>query len=737
MRKAVYTIILTLLTGSICSAQKPILAAPVDSNQIRLLHDAARIFIWQSEQHPAQKDIYLDSAVKVLKTSLPVAESLNMRSLIRDIYWRIGAVYLIWLNDAEGKKWIAKASSDARLDGNEMDEADALYGAARITPASLKIMPYVDSILQRARFLFRKNKQPEKLVKTVRVAAEHHSKMGMFYKAETEYLTAIDLYRSLNIHKTGEVYILLSSMNRYQGNFNKSISYALQCLKQTENRVDTVKPELLYGELALVYDGLGQAPESIKWYRKALAEREKLVGYEGTVYMFRTAGFLIQQLIKTGKAQEAFSLINDLKKKYPAEKPVARSVVARILGHCYEARKDYGNAERQYLEAVKQCINAGVSEEFNEMMSIAYQDIGRFYTTHQQYEKAGIYLQKAINVPPATIPLIMQRDLQLMLFTADSAAGKYLSAINHYRQYNLLNDSLFNETKTKQIQQIQVQFETEKKEKEIILLNEQSRLQEAEIQRSATIRNMILIGILMAGSFFYYRYNRKQKTNRQLQLQQAEINQKNKALQNLVNEKEWLLREIHHRVKNNLQIIMALLESQSIYLENNIPALKAIQDSQHRVHSMSLIHKKLYKSDNTSTINMVVYIHELVDYLRESFHTEQSIYFEIEVDKIELYISQAVPIGLMMNEAITNAIKYAFPGITDARLSISMKEISKGNFLLQISDNGIGFPDDVNVNQPESLGLSLMKGLSEEIEGTFSIQSNQGTTIKIQFSSPV
>src|SRR6185369_16726337 len=120
------------------------------------------------------------------------------------------------------------------------------------------------------------------------------------------------------------------------------------------------------------------------------------------------------------------------------------------------------------------------------------------------------------------------------------------------------------------------------------------------------------------------------------------ISRKNEQLQHLLNEKEWLIKEIHHRVKNNLQIVMSLLNSQSAFIDNE-PALTAIHDSQHRVHAMSLIHQKLYNADDVSSIDMSFYIRELVSYLSDSFDASQRVRFEFNIEPLEMDVSQAVP----------------------------------------------------------------------------------------------
>ena len=177
---------------------------------------------------------------------------------------------------------------------------------------------------------------------------------------------------------------------------------------------------------------------------------------------------------------------------------------------------------------------------------------------------------------------------------------------------------------------------------------------------------------------------------------------------------------------------MSLLNSQSAYIDNDA-ALTAIHDSQHRVHAMSLIHQKLYGSENVSSIDMSFYIRELVSYLADSFNTGQRIRFELKIEPLELDVSQAVPVGLILNEAITNSIKYAFPNGENGVISITLSPTEPDHCLLIISDNGIGMPPRLDNKKPGSLGMSLMAGLSEDLDGTFSIENNNGTIIKISF----
>lgn len=128
----------------------------------------------------------------------------------------------------------------------------------------------------------------------------------------------------------------------------------------------------------------------------------------------------------------------------------------------------------------------------------------------------------------------------------------------------------------------------------------------------------------------------------------------------MLKEKEWLLREVHHRVKNNLHTVICLLQIQAEFLKDD--ALRAIESSQHRIYAMSLIHQKLYLNDESETINLQMYLEDLITYLEESFSNDHRISYDVQVKPLNVDIAIAIPIGLVVNEAITNSIKHAFVG---------------------------------------------------------------------------
>ncbi len=198
-------------------------------------------------------------------------------------------------------------------------------------------------------------------------------------------------------------------------------------------------------------------------------------------------------------------------------------------------------------------------------------------------------------------------------------------------------------------------------------------------------------------------------------------------------EKDILLREIHHRVKNNLQIISSLLRLQSRNIKDN--SLQEIfQVSQQRIRSIALIHESLYRSDDLGQINLSKYIHNLTSHLSSINAADaKGINFKISTDNIFLDINRAIPCGLLLNELITNALKYAFPEETKGEIKIDLEKYKQNKWRLSIADNGIGFPKGLDFRKTESLGLQLVNSLISQLNGTIKMQQKNGTKYTLVF----
>ena len=204
-------------------------------------------------------------------------------------------------------------------------------------------------------------------------------------------------------------------------------------------------------------------------------------------------------------------------------------------------------------------------------------------------------------------------------------------------------------------------------------------------------------------------------------------------LQNSLREKEILLREIHHRVKNNMQTITSLLDLQAESISDP-KSKKALKSSQSRIRSMALIHERLYKSEHLARIKAREYIKGLIEYLEGTYQTsDTNIEIKTNVENLFLNLDTAIPCGLIINELVSNCMKYAFTENFSGRVLVKLCKLGDENILLQVKDNGTGIPENINPLNSPSLGLQLVSLLTKQINGQLKIETMKGTNISISF----
>jgi two-component sensor histidine kinase/TPR repeat protein len=549
---------------------------------------------------------------------------------------------------------------------------------------------------------------------------------------------ALVAYEKAHFKSVQGVYYYLTCCYEMLGDLHQALSYGLSAIRVAEAVKDSSDmPAMIYNYVGKTYKKIGQLDKAIEYYQVGLQFENR---YHHTNNLLGLSNNLAHSLISIGKVAVAIRILNDIKTEYPED----RYVLTGMYLYAYLTLKDYHKADRYYKQAI---ILSDKLDKFDSHKIFIYPIIIRYLFETRQFDQARL---KVADMEENYLGNHNKQGLVLShhwLFRLDSAGGNLLSAIKHNQAEQLIRDILMNEAKIKSISQLEVAYETEKKDHQLRLKNQniqlltnQGQLQKASLQKVKLIRNVtiggsVLLMVLLLVSVS--RYQLKQRSNLQLLGREQVINKKNSALEQLIGdkdallrEKEWLLKEIHHRVKNNLQIVISLLNSQSSYLDNDT-ALSAIRESQHRMHSISLIHQKLYQSDNLAQIDMVDYIVELTDYLQESFGTGKRIEMNLLIEPISLDVAQAVPVGLILNEAITNAIKYAFKAGVKGMITIALDEPKPNFIMLTITDNGDGLPAGFDIDTSKSLGMSLMKGLSRQLHGDFSLTNSNGLTLKL------
>ncbi|PSL25349.1 tetratricopeptide repeat-containing sensor histidine kinase [Chitinophaga ginsengisoli] len=559
------------------------------------------------------------------------------------------------------------------------------------------------------------------------------------FKSLTEALVqSVALYDEVKVEPGADVYSLLGTGYNRMGDFGNALKYNLLAVKVIESLKDTIDTHAtVYNRLGLLYYYMGEQNEALKYYQKAWLIAIK---FTDTPSLRTLAVNIAASYAAMKMPDKALAVMKDAEHNYPSTDFAEKMWISVFIAGCYIELKQLHAALPYIHQAHKN------RDQLPEMLQATLDDLeAKYYLESGEYTKSYQLSTNVLAIGLKSKNLKLQSNASLALFRADSAMGNYKEAVEHYRKYKIVNDSLFNIAKTRQISTLQVQFETKQQQQSIELLTRTSQLQRAALDKAAFIRNVIITGATILAimlaimlALVYNRYQLKLRSNRQMEQKQDEINQKNESLQHLITtqnkllgEKEWLVKEIHHRVKNNLQIVMSLLNTQAAFLDDK-DALNAIRESRYRMQAISLIHQKLYQSENVAMIDMSTYIKDLVEYLKEGFSGVNKIRFDLQIAPVKLDVSQSVPIGLILNEAITNSIKYAFTG--HGVIMISLQEAIPGQLTLIIADNGIGLPiEDNNQARKQSMGMMLMNTLAEQLEGTLDIQSRDGVIITVNF----
>ena len=299
--------------------------------------------------------------------------------------------------------------------------------------------------------------------------------------------------------------------------------------------------------------------------------------------------------------------------------------------------------------------------------------------------------------------------------------GDFKTALAYHKIY--LDSMLsFQATRSeKSIRETELQLNVLKQEKEL-----------SQQQKKQTISFVVLlIGALLLG-LLYRNYRLKQKTNQQLEILNGDLADKNTLLDKRNAENELLLREIHHRVKNNLEIVSSLLELQSAQIDD--PSVQAAMlSSQNRVHSMGIIHQKLYQGEHLAAIEMRDYFINLSNNILDSFNADGKIKVECNMPELVLDVDTAIYIGLITNELLTNSLKYAFEGRDSGTIKISLNdENTEGSLLLKIADDGVGKKAN-EAAKGTGFGTQLINLLTRQLDGQLSYEIDNGTTVNLYF----
>jgi two-component sensor histidine kinase len=598
---------------------------------------------------------------------------------------------------------------------------------------------------EQALLLFYRARATDRAAATLKILGDFYQVQGNLLTALIKLRQSLLLYQSIGKKDLQSIYDLIGNVNTSMGNLKEAVKYELLAA-QTAEAFHAGPQELctIYNRLGIAYYVLRQFNPALTYYKKSLQQAEAIKDTTSAIILTNN---IVNAYLGLKRPGQALTQVKILAGKYhPTD--LGRRIMINIIYLNMLVKMGQYDAARKYCDTL---LQLGTRLTDNDPQQADIQDNASHFFLHiKNYVKArecAVRLARFSNGGTDKKVLYKAYELQYQI---DSAATNYAGALKNLQKFTTLKDSLFNITQSRQLAQLEIQYQTEKKDQELKakesnldILRKQTQLQKINLKQQKTTQNLIIAGAVLLALLLglsYNRYRLKQRINRQLQQQQTEINLKNRSLvtlvgekDNLLEEKEWLMKEIHHRVKNNLQIVISLLNTQSTYLKNDI-AYNAIRESQHRMQSISLIHQKLYQSENLALVNLRAYIDDLIHYLTDSFDIAGRIKFETDIADIELDVTKSVPLGLILNEAITNAIKYAFAPNANGNIAITLKQLRGGSYELRIRDNGVGLTEVKDVAKSKTLGMSLMRGLSKQLSGTLVIENNNGVTIIVTFT---
>lgn len=592
---------------------------------------------------------------------------------------------------------------------------------------------------RKASSIFRKTRNFYRLASSLQGDAEMLLLNRQHMEAIKILFEAININKAIGNKSIQGIYWLIARTLNELGDFPSALKYSLLAIKYAKMTQDTtLTVASINFTTSNVYTYMKDYKHAIPYAMKALEIAEH---YKSSDYIFTISVSAAFNYSRVNKLDESLRLLRNI---WPYAKNDADSIyiMTHFLGSFNHAKK-YKEAAL-YASEVTRLLKKVPPDNFNNRIT-AYNFLASYYIDTRQIKRAYKYAEayeavvRSFNFP------IGVRSVENMYYKLDSLQGNYESAIKHHLLAQGIKDSIDNVTKAYQISLLQIENDTEKKNNDIDTLTKAGQAKDSELKRTQLMqKGIITASVLLAiiTALIFSRYRLKQMTNRKLEESQRELDQKNTYLEimnteqeKLLKEKEWLIKEVHHRVKNNLQMVTSLLSSQTTYLDNDA-AILAVNDSLRRMQAMSMIHQKLYQDDNVSTIFMPEYIDELIHYLRDSFDDKHRIIFNQKIESLNLDVTQAIPLGLILTESIVNSIKYAFLNSKAGIVDISLGQDGPEHLLLFIADNGTGLPEGIDKSPLNSLGLDLMQGLARQLKGTFEIKNNNGVQIKIKFIHP-
>lgn len=533
--------------------------------------------------------------------------------------------------------------------------------------------------LSYAYFVFDNSDSAKYYAHKVLESYDHDGKKGMYYTYALNTISAYYLFR---------------------GEAKQALEYGHKQLEAAIELKDTVSISNSYTMLCAIYEMQDNIPEAIKYAKNAL----KLSELKGDVINRNVVlSNLATLLLKLNKPKEALSYCYEA--IYYCEvafKSVRDAATAYMLaGECH-TQLDNADSAMYYLKKADRYIENIATPHSKIKLWILYANAS---SATGDNNEAINYLEKAIVLADKIGAIKLLSDASKTYAQLSADAGNYKVAYESLKRHKFINDSLTKAEVQSTITDIREKYESDKKDERIVQQKRDNKYLTIGIAIALILTALILL-----------QYIRQRRANKTIQHQSDKLS--------------LLMKELHHRVKNNLQIISSLLSLQSFKIKDDTAA-KAVREGQQRIEAMSLIHQRLYTRDNITEINIREFITDLVDSLQSAYgFGTDDITILLDIDNELMNVDQAIPLSLIVNELVTNAFKYAYTDNDKPELKISLNKDDNG-INLEVADNGKGVNMEEWKDKEGSFGKELIATFVKQLNGYLSIAVDSGTRFKL------
>lgn len=550
-----------------------------------------------------------------------------------------------------------------------------------------------------------------------------HAEMNLAnYKAAlVHYTSAFHYYE-----KTGNKGRMASTLNRMgesvrlMDDYELALEYLQQSLTLNQELKDTNEVGSAYISIGILYAMQGNKKEAENYFLKA-TESFKSIGNTAREYLtILNLGGLYREMQEYDKSIAYSEKARDYFKETGNDRRLA--IAYYNLGVAYFEMNKLEDSKREY----ERCLV--IFERLGDNLRINGTNMRLSEIALKQGDLAValVLAQKSLAGFKETGSLSQLRWAYEHLANIYEAKRDYANALVNRKLYDLIKDSVISTETNERIAELEKKYQSELTKTQLAEANAALELKDLRVRRQQ-VQQRILIGLVVAIAvillLLYMQFNTNKKNAKIL-------GAKNEIIQKSLNEKEVLLKEIHHRVKNNLQFISSLLNLQARHVQDP-QTLAVLNEGKNRVYSMALVHQKLYQEENLTGVQMNEYLYSLVESLLHSYQIDPgSIDLKLDVQHMYLDIDTASPIGLIVNELVTNALKYAFSEKTKGELRISFY-VKNEEIMLIIKDNGPGFPAAVQSGDTRRFGIKLIESLADKLKALVRFENENGAAVYI------